>query len=170
MIEAEARVVTADREYAEVVTLRQSACGSCAASKGCGTSLIAAWFPQRELRFRLRNDIGVNSGDRVVLGLDEADLQRGSLLLYAVPLAGLLGGAIAGDQLLPVLGLSAELGAVGGGLLGLIGALRIVRNRSVAALDGGHAGVRLLRRQAVVVAGPAIGGASSRTEKLQGTD
>jgi sigma-E factor negative regulatory protein RseC len=170
MIEAEARVVTADREYAEVVTLRQSACGSCAARNGCGTSLIAAWFPQRELRFRLRNDIGADSGDRVVLGLDEANLQRGSLLLYAVPLAGLLGGAIAGDQLLPLLGLSAELGAVGGGLLGLIGALRIVKDRSGAALGGGDGGVRLLRKHVVAIAGPAIGVTSPRTQKMQGND
>ncbi|MCB1774265.1 MAG: SoxR reducing system RseC family protein [Gammaproteobacteria bacterium] len=169
MIEAEARVTGIDREYAEVVTLRQSACGSCAASKGCGTSLIAAWFPQRELRFRLRNDIGAEAGDRVVLGLDEGSLQRGSLLLYAVPLGGLLGGAIAGDRLLPAIGLSAELGAIVGGLLGLIGALRFVSNRSASTLDDGAAGVRLLRKQATPGA-LYIELQASRTEQLQGNE
>lgn len=168
MIEAEARVVAADCDYAEVVTLRQSACGSCTASKGCGTSLIAAWFPQRELRFRVRNDIGADTGDRVVLGLDEGDLQRGSLLLYAVPLGGLLGGAVAGDQLLPSIGLSAELGAVAGGLLGLIGALRFVRSKSVSALAEGDGGVRLLRKRGSVAALVHLD--ASRTAKLQGND
>jgi len=169
MIEAEARVVAAKQGYAEVVTLRQSACGSCSAKNGCGTSLIAAWFPQRELRFRLRDDIGVSTGDRVVLGLDEGNLQRGSLWLYAIPLAGLLGGAIAGDQLLAMLGFSAELGAIGGGLLGLIGALRFVRDRGVAALGSDDGGIRLLRRQAVTVAGPSIE-IASRERKQQGND
>jgi sigma-E factor negative regulatory protein RseC len=170
MIEAEAEVVAVRAGQAEVRTLRQSSCGSCAAKSGCGTSLIAAWFPQRELRFLLANDIGASPGDRVVVGLEEGRLQRGSLLLYAVPLAGLLGGALAGDGLLQRLRAETELGAILGGLLGLFGALWFVRRQARAAAPAGQDDVRLLR---VVPNQPGlrvqVPAALSRNDK-QGTD
>lgn len=143
VIEETARVASIDGDTVEVVTERRSACGSCAAQKGCGTSLLAAWFPQRQLRFRVHNAVGARVGDRVVVGLDEAYLQRGALLLYAVPLAGLLLGSIAGDFVLGAGGLHPEPGAIGGGLLGLFAALRFVRRNRLEPA-GGHA-IRLLR-------------------------
>jgi len=80
-----------------------------------------------------------------VIGLDEAVLQRGSILLYAWPLIGLLGGAIFGDYLFSYFGASPEPGAVLFGLLGLIGALTVVRQISRRQLANGDGGVRLLR-------------------------
>lgn len=143
MIEETARVARVDGEAVEVITERRSACGSCAAQKGCGTSLLAAWFPQRQLRFRVHNAVGARVGDQVVVGLDEAYLQRGALLLYAVPLAGMLMGAVAGEFALGAAGLHPEPGAIGGGLLGLFAALRFVRRNRLEPA-GEHA-VRLLR-------------------------
>jgi sigma-E factor negative regulatory protein RseC len=146
VIEEQARVVSVDNNgLAEVAIVRQPACGSCAAKSGCGTSLLASIFPQRSLRLQLANSIGARPGDLVVVGLDEGHLQRGSLLLYAVPLAGLLVGAVAGENLLLRLGGSGELGGVVGGLLGVIIALGFVRERSRMGRQGGDPGVRLLR-------------------------
>jgi sigma-E factor negative regulatory protein RseC len=145
MIEADARVTSLDGGRVEIVTLRQSACNSCATKDGCGTSLIARWFPERQLSFWLPNDIDARVGDRVVLGLDEGRLQRHSLLLYALPLAGLLAGALAGDRLFEALQLPAEPGAIAGGLLGMIAALLHVRRRSSHLADAGNGGIRLLR-------------------------
>ncbi|MDJ0739006.1 MAG: SoxR reducing system RseC family protein [Gammaproteobacteria bacterium] len=130
MIEARARVVAVDSDLAEVTTLRQSACGSCDARNGCGTSLIAAWFPQRQLRFRLRNTIGAQPGDTVIVGLNEAMLQRTSLLLYGAPLLGLLAGALLGERIAGAMTVASELGGVGGGLLGLTAGLAWVRAAS----------------------------------------
>jgi sigma-E factor negative regulatory protein RseC len=147
MIEAQARVVAKHDGSVDVVAVRQSACGSCAVKNGCGTSLIAAWFERRQNRFRLRDTLDAEVGDAVVVGLDEGLLQRGALLLYAVPLGGLIGGAVAGDMLFARIGLAAELGAVGAGLLGLMMTLWWVRQRtagdSTAASDAG--GITLLR-------------------------
>lgn len=147
MIEELAEVTQTSGDIAEVVTRRHHACGSCSASSGCGTSLIAAWLPQRELRFRLRNDVAARPGDTVVLGLEESMLQRGALLLYAVPLAGLLGGAVIGELASASVGLAAELGAVATGLLGLTTALWLVRRYSTRRLDAGSGGVRIVRIQ-----------------------
>lgn len=145
MIEEQARVVGLHGGFAEIVTQQRAACGSCSAKGGCGTSLLSAWFPQRYLTFQLENDIGARSGDTVIVGLDEEMLQRSSLLLYALPLAGLLLGAILGERLSIHFALPSELGAVVSGLLGLIGALAFVRYRTRTAIAGRRSGVRLLR-------------------------
>ena len=134
-----------DRELAEIIVKKQSACGACEVRSGCGTSLLANWLPRRRLVFHLKNDIGAKPGDTVVLGLDETLLQRGSLLLYALPVAGLLMGAVAGEAFFPLLGLSAELGAVLTGLFGVTAALAQVRRIASNSMQGGDGGVRLLR-------------------------
>ncbi|MCP5306507.1 MAG: SoxR reducing system RseC family protein [Chromatiaceae bacterium] len=145
MIEEQAQVVGVDGAYAEIATERRSACGTCAAQSGCGTSVLAAWFPQRRLTFRVRNGIDAKVGDRVIVGLDEGALQRGALWLYLVPLAGLLVGAIAGDRLFLHLSWSSELGAVAIGLLGLSVGLAISRRLTLADVATGRCGVQLLR-------------------------
>lgn len=145
MIEEEASVVRVSAGLAEIVTERRDACGSCSAKHGCGTSLLATWLPRRRLSFRITNEIGAQVGDRVVVGLDESALQRGSLLLYAAPLGGLLSGAIIGEGLFPRIGWSSELGAVLLGLLGLTVALGLVRRVTAGQVVGGREGIRLLR-------------------------
>jgi sigma-E factor negative regulatory protein RseC len=145
VIEEQARVVQAEGDFVEIVTEKRSACGSCSARAGCGTSLLSTWFPQRRLSFRLRNDVAAERGDLVVVGLDEGQLQRGAMLLYALPLAGLLIGAVAGEHGFPIVGLPSELGAVLVGLLGLSAALILVRHLSAGQKLGGDRGVRLLR-------------------------
>lgn len=145
MIEEQARVVRVIDGVAEIVTQRRGSCGSCAARQGCGTSLLAAWLPQRQLSFHIVNDIDARVGDLVVVGLDERLLQRGSLLLYAVPLAGLLTGAITGERLLPQFGWSSELGAVLLGLLGLTVSFGLVRRFAAGRVIAGEGGIRLLR-------------------------
>ena len=145
MIEEQARVVQVSGDRAEVAAMRQPACGTCSAQAGCGTALLTSLFPQRALRFWVNNDIGAAPGDRVVIGLDERRLQQGSLLLYALPLLGLLLGAIGGEAGFSFIGLPAELGAVVSGLLGLIAALSVARRLASGATKVGDAGVRLLR-------------------------
>ena len=162
MIEEKARVVALDGKIAEVVAERHTACGSCSAKTGCGTSLLATWLPNRRLVLRVRNDIDAQIGDTVILGLEEGRFQKGSLLLYALPLGGLLLGAIGGERLFFLLGLSSELGSVLFGLLGLTGALIAVKHFSMVAEGRDDAGVRLLR---VAHRAIAVGQADLRLHK-----
>lgn len=145
VIEERAKVRSLQANHVEVEVQRQSACGSCAAKGGCGTSLLADWFPKRRWVFELPNHVDAKPGDSVILGLDEGYLQRGSLLLYASPLAGLLIGAISGEQLFIGLGLSAELGSILLGLFGVFAALLAVRRISFSLNRRSEAGVQLLR-------------------------
>lgn len=156
MIEEQARVIGVSGDVAEVATVRHSACGGCAAKQGCGTSLLAAWFPQRELTFRLQNPVDARVGDTVVIGLNEGALQRSSLLVYGLPLMGLLIGAIAGDQFFIALAWPSELGGIIGSLFGLTAALGFVRHGSERRARYGGNAVRLLRiaRHAIGVTPP----------------
>jgi sigma-E factor negative regulatory protein RseC len=100
MIEEEGQVVKVENDgVVWVETLRQSSCGACAVRQGCGTSALASVLGQRQAPVRVINSIGAVAGDRVVIGISESGLLRGSLAVYAVPLAGLFIGALTGHYL-----------------------------------------------------------------------
>jgi len=99
MLEEDGIVVSVLEGMAEVRVTPKSACGSCSARSGCGTSLIASLFPERSSRFKVRNTLGAVTGEQVVIGLHESALQSASLMLYLIPLAGLILGAVSGVYL-----------------------------------------------------------------------
>ncbi|MDX1655042.1 MAG: SoxR reducing system RseC family protein [Candidatus Competibacteraceae bacterium] len=113
MIEEQAQVVEAGGGFAWVETQRQSACGSCNARSVCGSAALARVLGQRRSRVRVLSDLPLKPGDRVLIGLQEGALVRGSLVVYLLPLAALLLGAILGRAL------GGEGLSIAGGLLGL---------------------------------------------------
>jgi len=131
MIEESGKVVAVQGDLAWVESERSSACGSCAVRKGCGTSAIAKMFGQRRMQLQVLNRIHARVGDTVVVGISESGLVRGSLAVYAAPLAGLFAGAFAGHfaarQLLVT---GSDLLAIGGALAGFLAALFWLRHFS----------------------------------------
>jgi sigma-E factor negative regulatory protein RseC len=123
MIEETAQVIATEGEFVWVETQRQSTCGNCAANQGCGTATLAKVLGTRRTRVRAINRDGVQIGDRVVVGIDESALIRGSLAVYAVPLLGLLVGAVLGGLLSERLLVSGESLTLGLGIAGLLGGL-----------------------------------------------
>lgn len=99
MIEESAQVIAVEGEFVWVETQRQSTCGGCAAKQACGTATLAKILGQKRTRIRALNHNGAQVGDQVIVGVDESALVRGSLAVYAVPLLGLLVGAIIGNLL-----------------------------------------------------------------------
>jgi len=120
-----AHVVAVEADSVWVETISQSSCGSCAAKKGCGHSLLNRISAGR------RNYIKVLSGslrashcsvdDHVRISIPEKVILQGSLLVYMLPLVSMLAGAalaasaIAGNQ-----DFLAITGAVGGFSLGVM--------------------------------------------------
>ncbi|HEY9198949.1 MAG TPA: SoxR reducing system RseC family protein [Gammaproteobacteria bacterium] len=126
MIEESAQVVAledAAGEYVWVETQRQSTCGGCAANQACGTATLAKVLGTRRTRVRAINHGAAKLGDRVIVGIDEAALIRGSLAVYAMPLMTLLGGGIVGALLSERLQVTGEALTLGLGLAGLVGGL-----------------------------------------------
>lgn len=164
MIEEQARVVEVEGDLAEIVAGQHAACGSCSASAGCGTSLLAQWLAPRRANLRLRNDIGARPGDTVTLGIDEGQLRRSALRLYLLPLTGLILGAVLGERLFATVTWPPELGAVGLGLLGLIGALRLVGRRA-GRVEGAVRMLRVAMPAAGIVVRASVPGAGPSTRE-----
>lgn len=97
MIEEPAVVVETGDGYAWVETRRRSACGACSASDGCGTAALAKVWGERRMRVQAISSLLLRPGDAVIVGLAEGVLVRGSLLVYLLPLALLLAGALLGQ-------------------------------------------------------------------------
>ena len=125
MLEESGQVVDLDGHFAWVESERRSTCGSCTARTGCGTGVIARVLGRKRIRLRAVNRIDAAIGDHVVIGIAETGVVRGSLAVYAAPLAALLGGAIvgqlAGSYLLQTASdLPSIAGAAGGFFVGLV--------------------------------------------------
>lgn len=124
MLEETAQIVAVEGAEVWVETERRSSCSSCAVSSGCGSAALAKVLGRRRSRVRALSDIPLSVGDRVVIGIQEQAVVRGSLAVYAVPVAMLLLGAGLGE-----LGASrflwhnAELASVVLGIAGLAGGL-----------------------------------------------
>lgn len=97
MLEESAKVVDVKGEFAWVESDRTTTCSGCSARRGCGTGAIARVLGRKRLRLRVVNSVGAAIGDHIVIGIPEAGVVRGSLAVYAVPLAGLFCGALLGD-------------------------------------------------------------------------
>jgi len=109
---------------------------------------------QRRTRLRVVNRINARVGETVVVGISESGLVRGSLAVYAAPLAGLFAGALvghfAGNYLLAN---GSDLLAVAGALTGFILALLWLKRFSqTTEKDDAYQPV-VLRVQMPVVAG-----------------
>jgi len=117
------RVVAVDQHAVWVEVIQQSTCGSCSAQKACGQSLLQKLYQGRHHRIQVfRDDQApeqIQIGDQVTIGLPEAVIVRGSLVLYILPLLGLLLGAVIGQALFESGDLSAIIGAALGFLCGI---------------------------------------------------
>lgn len=154
MIEETASVVRTDGDFAWVETQRQSACGSCAGSKGCGTAALSKVLGKRRTEVRALNRAGARVGDRVIIGIEESALVRGSLAVYAVPLLVMLLGAGLGEALGRAPGADANSLSMGFGLIGLgLGFLWLRRFTRRASRDPRYQPV-VLRRTGFVGASP----------------
>ena len=108
MIEEEALVSRVNNYQVWVQTLKTSSCGKCSQSSGCSTYLLEKYIPKRDIA--LDTDLSLDTGDKVVVGIDEGILIKSSLLLYILPLAALFLGAITGEFLSGfITGLSSDL-------------------------------------------------------------
>ena len=102
MITEQAIVTRCDGNRIEVELRRQSACAHCDLAQGCGTGALGRLLGSRSRPLMLETSKAVNPGDHVVLGLSEAALVTSSLLVYGLPLIGmLLVGLVASTFALP---------------------------------------------------------------------
>ena len=99
MAETFARVVSVTGENALVEPAEPPGCDACASGGGgCGAMSIGRIFTFSPRRYRAINRIAAQPGDKVVVAVAEGAIWRGAVAGYLMPLALLLGGALAGGQ------------------------------------------------------------------------
>lgn len=135
MIEEHGTVVLCHDRWAQVETVRQASCGSCSAQSSCGVSLLDRFLGRRPTRLSALNEIAATPGQRVVVGIPEGSILSAAVAAYLVPLLGLIGGGILGQELASKFaGGADDLVSLGGGLVGLCAGLvwlaRFSRTRS----------------------------------------
>jgi len=128
MIEEQAQVIEINGNQLVLLAQRQSACGSCSAKKGCGTSLLSQVVGRKFSRFQAENSINANVGDTVVVAIPEDALFKGSMVMYLIPILGMIAVALLADYLLasaaPYRDLMIAMAAVAGLVSGSIIAKR----------------------------------------------
>lgn len=97
MISEQAVVIRSDQNWVEIQPQRESICGHCELNKGCGTGALAKLLANRSRPIRLNNEQGLSPGDRVTIGLEERGLMLASLLVYGLPLIGMMAAALVVD-------------------------------------------------------------------------
>ena len=98
MITENGIVTQTNRSTAWIKTIRSAACEGCSSKESCGTSHSA-----KAMIVTVKNTLGVEKGDQVVIGLETKPMMFLTFLLYVFPILLLLAGAIIGDSLAPVL-------------------------------------------------------------------
>jgi len=133
MLEEVAVVLHGDGARAWVAAGTSSACARCASGHGCGAAALSRLFARRSRELQVRDPIGVQAGERVVIGVDESALLAAAAALYLPPLLGLVAGALVGSAVTT----GADAGALFGGAFGLVAGLwsgRRRRGRGVEAV------------------------------------
>ena len=117
MIETQAVVMKTEDSVAYVQAERKSSCSGCSESN-CGTSVLANFFGQKAPLYRVNNELGAKVGERVMVGLEESALFKGTLLLYMFPILLLFAGAVTGGALAATAD-AREACSVAGAVIGL---------------------------------------------------
>lgn len=131
MIEEQGRVISVEADAVWLEAVRRTGCGRCDEPGGCGNGTLARIAREKTGRVRALNRDGLvlAVGDHVVVGIPEDAMLRGAMLVYALPVACLLAGAVAGSLVAGTVGtsLNAELASLAGAAAGLVAGFAGVR-------------------------------------------
>jgi sigma-E factor negative regulatory protein RseC len=107
MITENGIVTRTDRSTAWIKTIRSGACEGCSSKDSCGES-----HNSKEMTLELKNTLGVQTGDQVVIGIETKPMIILSFLLYVFPILLLIAGAVIGDSIAPVIGMNNSICAM----------------------------------------------------------
>ncbi len=130
--------VTADGVWVE--TQRQSGCQSCSSRGGCGVGIMQKALNRRQHKVRVQTDLPVQVGDHVRLLLPASALVQASMLMYLLPLLGLILGAVAGQSLF-----ASDAGAIGGAVVSFTAVLLFIARQQNGLSRSGRYAPRIER-------------------------
>ena len=120
------QIVAVEKQGLWVETRRASTCNSCAAQKACGQGLMTKLMPGKEHYIWVVADgdklAASHVGDMVEVSVPDDVVLKASMIVYLVPLFGLIAGVLLGNNWQP-----GDPGAIAGGIIGLLFGLGLVR-------------------------------------------
>lgn len=73
-----------------VHTENKLACSSCQVSNSCGNGIVEKYLSEKIFTSEIPNILGAKIGDKVVIEIKKSSITRASLIVYFVPLLGLI--------------------------------------------------------------------------------
>jgi sigma-E factor negative regulatory protein RseC len=132
MLEESAIVVKIEHGQTWVVGTQNNTCAGCAQKAGCSSTALASVLKKKPIP--VDNNLVLQTGDTVVVAIDESDLLRAAFTLYITPLMTLFIGAGVADSIVSDTTPYADLWIAGGALTGLALALFILQKIQTYAL------------------------------------
>ena len=105
------------------VEVEHGGCGRCHEPGGCGGQQLTQMFCHGPKTYCVENPVGAAFGDRVLVAIASGELRRSANLAYILPLTATIAGAALGMVL------GEDIGAMAGGVVGLLGAFLYIRRR-----------------------------------------
>jgi len=90
------KIVAIGATSARVKVASTAACPRCAAGRGCGAGLLSGTRKASILEVTVAAGSGLREGDEVVLALEPSHLLRATMLVYGLPLMGIVVALMAG--------------------------------------------------------------------------
>ena len=129
MITETATVTKIDGRQVEIEMQRQSVCGGCELNSGCGTGAIGRLLGRRNKPLKIFNQMKLMPGDQVVIGIRERAYLNASLIIYGLPLLGLIVGGLLSQWIFGESDLIALIGAAIGLSFSLIASAMAAKYR-----------------------------------------
>lgn len=96
MIEEQAVITRARGEHVTLEIERATACSLCGQKRGCGNATWGKLLGHDQHSVEVKNTLNAKVGDLVIVGMEEKVLLNAAFLMYLLPLATLLVGALIG--------------------------------------------------------------------------
>lgn len=127
MLTENGRVIDVGSDGVRIETVRQNACSGCRSQTGCGQKMLAEIGQGQRFEIKAANPLRLilQSGDKVELGIEEASFLQASIMVYLLPLLGLIVAAVLADTL----GATEPL-VISAGVFGLLLVFWLVRWRT----------------------------------------
>jgi len=86
LLEEKGKVIAVEGSYALIETQPRSACGHCNVGDSCGASVLAGLFSKRRNTVRLKNNLNLEVGETVIIGIHESVLLTTAIMAYMLPI------------------------------------------------------------------------------------
>ena len=132
MLKEKGTVEKTSTEKAFVRIERTSACASCESRSSCHVQ------DNRDFLVEVNNALGAGPGDVVEISMPSSSVIKASLVVYLLPVMGLLIGALTGGALAPSLDMDPTTASLAGGGAGLVLSLILLKglDRTVRTRPG----------------------------------